>query len=387
MQRDGSRPGGYDLRSMVHQMQANRSPDPITFRTVRPGVDARAVRLLVLLACLTCLVSGCVAVDPARDQGVAPATPVPVLAAQYAVAATASAEAAPSSPCSPTALVAMRHRTPVAAYGDHRLALVSGTVYAWRGAAHARLLWRGAVQVAAGPTQAFALDGRRRVLVWQIGSDQAEVWLDDTVWIAAGPAGLLAIRCDGSLWERTDAEQAWTQIADAAVHAASGEGTDYYVDAAGGLFARGQARRGQYGDGRLTAQEGWTRVADDAVAVVAHTGHALYQRADGTVLGTGGNRFGPLGVHGFGDKADNWGFMFASASRIATGSRHSMAIRADGSLWVWGQREGFLPKRVLEHVVASSGDAGESVALTADGAIWQWSFGASPKRLDLPAAP
>lgn len=281
----------------------------------------------------------------------------------------------------------MRQRSPVAVYGDHRLALVSGAVYAWRDAAPPRVLWRGAIQVAAGPTRAFALDDRRRVLVWQAGADEPEVWLDETVWIAAGPASLLAIRCDGSLWERADAAPGWAQIADAAVHAAPGDGTDYYVDAAGGLLVRGQAGRGQYGDGLLTAQAGWTRVADDAVAVVAHSAHALYLRKDGTVMGTGGNRFGPLGAHGYGDRAGTWGFMFASANRIATGSRHSMAIRANGSLWVWGQREGFLPKRVLEHVVASSSDSGESVALTADGAIWQWSFGAAPARLELPTAP
>lgn len=36
----------------------------------------------------------------------------------------------------------------------------------------------------------------------------------------------------------------------------------------------------------------------------AHTGHALYLRRDGVVLATGGNRYGPLGAHGLGDKAD-----------------------------------------------------------------------------------
>jgi hypothetical protein len=42
------------------------------------------------------------------------------------------------------------------------------------------------------------------------------------------------------------------------------------------------------------------------VAVRAHIGHALYLylRRDGVVLGTGGNRYGPLGAHGLGDKAD-----------------------------------------------------------------------------------
>ena len=44
-------------------------------------------------------------------------------------------------------------------------------------------------------------------------------------------------------------------------------------------------------------------------------------------MGTGGNRFGPLGAHGLGDKADRWGRVFDGARAIATGSRHSLAIR------------------------------------------------------------
>ncbi len=240
--------------------------------------------------------------------------------------------------------------------------------------------------MALGPTQAYVLDDRRRVIAWQDGVQLPEMLLDETVWIAAGAGGLLAIRCDGSLWERSLSASDWTRSADAAVHAARGDATFYYVDAAGGLFARGQAWRGQFGDGQLAAQEEWTRVADDVVAVVAHAAHALYQRADGTVMGTGGNRHGALGAHGFGDKAASWGFMLAGARRIATGSRHSMVIRTDGSLWVWGQRAGFLPSRVLDQVVACSVDAGESLAMTADGALWQWSLGHVPVRLDLPPA-
>lgn len=105
-----------------------------------------------------------------------------------------------------------------------------------------------------------------------------------------------------------------------------------------------------------------------------------------SVLGTGGNRHGALGAHGFGDKAASCGFMRAGARRIATGSRHSMVIRTDGSLWVWGQRAGFLPSRVLDQVVACSVDVDESLAMTADDALWQWSLGNSPVRLQLPPA-
>jgi hypothetical protein len=41
------------------------------------------------------------------------------------------------------------------------------------------------------------------------------------------------------------------QLATAAKAASVGDGTNYYVTADGELFARGDAHRGQYGDGRL----------------------------------------------------------------------------------------------------------------------------------------
>jgi hypothetical protein len=331
----------------------------------------------VLVLCLG-LWSGCAAVD-----GVERAAAVPP--ATVATAAPVPSDV-PQAGCAASAQRAMRHRTPVAANGDHKLALVSGTVYAWRGNNAPRAVFQGAVQVAAWESQAYVLDDRRRLLGWPFGSDQTTVLLDEVVWMAAGRSGLLAIRCDGSLWERAAAQSAWTRSANAVVHASVGDGADYYVAVDGRLFVRGSAERGQYGNGLLTESPGWTPVARDAVAVVAHSDHALYLRADGRVLGTGSNRHGPLGVHGFGDKAASWGFQFAGVRQIATGRRQSMAIRRDGSLWVWGEGAGFLPRRVLEHVVACSSGVSDNIALTSDGGLWQWAPGELPARLPLPAA-
>lgn len=358
------------------QVRAGATTDAIARHCRRTGV-----RFLWLLISLW---SGFATADSADRATPGPAGPRAELAADAVAAATPiRPEAAPPA-CVGSAVLAMQHRTPVATYYDHKLALVSGTVYAWQGADAPRAVLRGAVQVAVGDTQAYALDDRRRLITWQAGSDNREVLLDDVVFIAAGKSGLLAIRCDGSLWERSSAQARWSRSADAAVQAWVGDGADYYVDADAQLFARGQAHRGQYGDGLLTERPGWTRVARDVVSVVAHTGHALYLGADGRVLGTGGNRFGPLGGHGYGDKADNWGFLFAGVRRIATGSRQSMAIRLDGSLWVWGGGTGLLPRRILEDVVACSSGQHDSIALTADGAIWQWGPGQLPARLRLP---
>ena len=121
-----------------------------------------------------------------------------------------------------------------------------------------------------------------------------------------------------------------------------------------------------------------------AVAVRAHTGHAVHLRQDGTVMGTGGNRFGPLSSHGLGDKADRWGPIFEGAVAIATGSRHTLALRSDGGLWGWGAGFAIAPARLMAGVQAVAAGDTATIALGADGGLWQWDTGQGPRRLMLP---
>lgn len=278
----------------------------------------------------------------------------------------------------------MSNMSKLAAYYDLKLALVGDRVLEWSRPDGMRGVLRGALQVAVGQTRAYAIDREHRLLSWLAGSQKVEQWLDDAVWVAAGDSGVFVIRCDGSLWFRSRTDSAWQRSADAAVHAWIGDGADYFVDPKGGLHVRGKAHRGQYGDGRLMERPGWSRVADTAVAVVAHTGHALFLRQDGTVLGTGGNRFGALSPHGIGDKADRWGAVFSDATTVATGSRHSLALRADGRLWIWGGQEGLEPRKTLESITAIAGGSDDSIALGSDGSVWHSRLGDKPERLSLP---
>lgn len=320
-------------------------------------------------------------------------TPFPwrwCLASLFLIATQTMTHAAPAggsqnaSTCSAAAAQAMQRRTQLAAYYDLKLALVGGRVLEWTRAGGMRSVLRGALQVAVGQTRAFAIDREHRLLSWLAGSQKVELWLDDSVWVAAGDSGVFVIRCDGSLWFRSGIDSAWQRSADAAIHAWVGDGADYFVGPDGGLHVRGKAHRGQYGDGQLMERPGWSRVANEALAVVAHTGHALFLRQDGKVLGTGGNRFGPLSHHGIGDKADSWGAVFSDATAIATGSRHSLALRADGSLWIWGGQEGLKPRKALESITAMAGGSDDSIALGSDGSVWHWRLGEEPKRLSLP---
>jgi alpha-tubulin suppressor-like RCC1 family protein len=86
----------------------------------------------------------------------------------------------------------------------------------------------------------------------------------------------------------------------------------------------------------------------DIIAVAAGDDHSLALKSDGTVYAWGGNYDGELGV-GFGcgplcaidfplqvqDPTDPSGFLTGVVA-VAAGGSHSLALKADGSVWAWG---------------------------------------------------
>lgn len=306
------------------------------------------------------------------------------LACLPGIAAAQTSRVADCAAQSPAAAEAVKRRSSVALYYELKLAIADGRVYEWRAAARPRRVMSNAAHVAVNAGHGHAIDADNRALRWGAGSDRMEIVLDDVAYFAAGESGMLAIRCDGSLWQRKAGARDWSRVADAAIHAWVGDSADYYIEPMGRLYASGKAHRGQYGNGRLDEASGWVAVAEDAVSVYSHTGHAVYLRRDGAVLGTGGNRAGPLGAHGYGDKAVRWGVIFEGASRLGTGNRHSMAIRADGSLWTWGSADGLKPRQVLSDVAAAIGGDHETLAIRNDGTVWSWRVGTPPQQVSVP---
>lgn len=285
----------------------------------------------------------------------------------------------------PSAAEAIKRRVSIALYYELKLAIVSGQVYEWRGDARPRKVASDARHVAVSANHGHLIDGNNRVLRWAEGSDKSETIFENVAYLAAGESGLLAIRCDGSLWQRKSHAPSWTRIADAAIHAWVGDSADYYIDEKSQLHVTGKAHRGQYGNAQLEGSNNWIITAKDAIAVYSHTGHAVYLRRDGAVMGTGGNRNGPLGTHGYGDKAIRWGVIFEGAHRLGTGSSHSMAIRRDGSLWGWGWRDGLQAKQLLTGVLAATGGDAETLAIKNDASVWNWQVGAPPVKVEFPS--
>ena len=269
----------------------------------------------------------------------------------------------------------------LAAYYDRNLALINGVVYDWTGDSAPRRAREGVVQVGVG-RDAYALLDNGDLVTWSAAPERAARLRQHVASFAAGRSGWCALDHNRTLWNGTGGTEP-RRVADGVIAACIGDGSDYYITQDGALFVKGLAHRGQYGDGRLQESRDFVTTAREAVVVRAHTGHALYLSRNGDVFGTGGNRYGPLSSHGLGDKADRWGRIFEGAAAIATGSSHSLAIRADRALWAWGRGFAVEPRKLLDGVNAAAAGDDVTLALTVDGALWQWDRGHRPRKLVL----
>jgi hypothetical protein len=75
----------------------------------------------------------------------------------------------------------------------------------------------------------------------------------------------------------------------------------------------------------------------DVTALSAGGGHSLALRADGTLWSWGRNDHGQLGDGSFDDRmAPVQAANLDSITSVAAGGLHSVALKADGSVWTWG---------------------------------------------------
>lgn len=270
----------------------------------------------------------------------------------------------------------------LASYYRLHMALLGGVAWSWSGDAAPRRRHEGVVQVGVGKDRCYALTDGGALLVWPDATRDAHTLMRGVRRFAAGDSGWFAIDRDAVLWHGSGTGTP-RRVAQGVSAACIGDGADYYVTFDGDLFVRGLAHRGQYGDGRLQATPGFVATARDVADVRAHTGHAILLTRQGVVMGTGGNRFGPLSAHGLGDKADRWGPIFDDARAIATGSRHSLALRFDGSLWIWGQGFAIEPQRWMDGVQSAAAGDTTTLAFGADARLWQWEPGERPRAVQL----
>jgi len=156
----------------------------------------------------------------------------------------------------------------------------------------------------------------------------------------------------------------------------------------GSLWGWGSNGHGQIGDGtttdslipiRIGVDNDWVSVSTSGVAVMAI-------RADGTLWGWGRNYRGQLGDGTITNRhSPTW--IGNGWTSVSAGSSHTVAIRTDGSLWAWGWNfEGrtglgpsatdttLAPMQIGESTnwVSVSAGSSHTVAIRADGSLWVW---------------
>ena len=185
----------------------------------------------------------------------------------------------------------------------------------------------------------------------------------DTGWEAVSASGgcSLAIKNDGSLWAwgrndkgqlgiggsndkarptpvRVGADNNWAEVK-------AGDGYTHALKTDGSLWAWGGNEEGQLGlgdSGLWTFRNAPTRVGADNnwAAVSAGFMHTLALKADGSLWAWGGNGGAQLGLGNYGPGADRNAPTRVGAANdwkaVSAGGDHSLAIKTDGSLWAWG---------------------------------------------------
>ncbi|MDQ6525285.1 hypothetical protein RB608_16810 [Nocardioides sp. LHD-245] len=146
---------------------------------------------------------------------------------------------------------------------------------------------------------------------------------------------------------------------------------------------------GELGDGTTTPHGIARPLAAPTDVVDVHTGreHAVALRSDGTVVIWGSNQMGQLGIGTTGGSRPAPVAVpgLSDVTMVSTGHYHSLALRADGSVWTWGYNQaGQLgdgttttrnhPVRVPGTRTYATVAAGRdmSYAVATDGTVWAW---------------
>lgn len=171
-------------------------------------------------------------------------------------------------------------------------------------------------------------------------------------------------------------------------------------------LAAGYGNSGQLGHGYFASEntpkkmnctwDGFSGQIHDIKEVSAGNQYSLVLKEDGTVWGTGFNEYNKLGIalvdgnavnvsklnQVKGEGGNGW---LTDIVQVSAGKRHSMALKKDGTVWVWGSSSNgqlglgdrnmcLFPVRVpgLTQIIAVAAGNDTSMALKADGTVYMW---------------
>ena len=249
------------------------------------------------------------------------------------------------------------------------------------------------------PTDDFNVHGyqRTREEVWELFAAAGSV-----VQVAGGGNHSLALMADGTVWawganQIGQLGQGIASISETLVqvvgltdvtYIAAGSNHSFALRADGTVWSWGGNSLGQLGDGMVHVPR-FTPVQVsgliDVIAISTMVDHSLAVRADGTAWMWGLNFFGQLGLYEFIVATPIQVRGLTDVIAVAAGGQHNLAVRADGTVWAWGSNvvgqlgdstttHRFTSVQVsgLNDAVSIAAGENHSVALMADGTVWAW---------------
>lgn len=255
----------------------------------------------------------------------------------------------------------------IAAGYSHNVALRNdGTVACWGNNGYGQINvpagLANVVAIAAGKTHNLALRKNGTVVAWgdnRYGQTNVPAGLSNVVMLAAGGTHNLALKSDGTImgWGTNDFGQiSIPASATNIVAIAAGNGHSLALRADGRIVGWGYNN-----DGRLNIPASLTNVV--AIAAADDT---LVLQADGVVTGLGDDFAGHSPI------PENE----SSVTAIVGSSRHSLALRANGTVFAWGRNSAatMVPPG-LSNIVAIAAGNSHSLALRRDRVVLAWGDG------------
>jgi alpha-tubulin suppressor-like RCC1 family protein len=258
----------------------------------------------------------------------------------------------------------------------------NGSLWTWGSNAEGQLGDGSGFQLT--PTQVAAPSTWRSVAAGQVFS--AGIKTDGTLWTW----GYNYYRQLGNGTDE-DAQSTPTQISQATTWrvVVAGDNHGLAIREDGTLWAWGSNQYGQVGNGSPFSQLSPVQIGTATwKSVAAGSGHTVAIRQDGTLWAWGQNSTGQLGTGSTQQDVPVQVGTAADWQAVACGATHTLALKMDGSLWTWGNNgngqlgngystgaPAYVPVRLGTATwVSVAGGYTHSLAVRADGTLWAWGY-------------